>query len=267
MKIYISADIEGVTGITHWDEASSKHADYGPFRDQMTAEVAAACHGLLDGGATEIWIKDAHHTGRNLVAERLPEPIRLIRGWSGHPLCMLQELDGRFDALCLIGYHAWAGSGANPLAHTLTGKITWMKLNGQPVSELLLAALTARWAGVPLIFASGDAALCAAARAYDPAIVTVATQEGVGESTISLHPRRSVAAIEAGARQALAALAMRAQAPPPLATHFRLQIRYREAGDAYKCSFYPGAKLAADHEVALEVADFFEVLRALNFIT
>jgi len=42
MKIYISADIEGVTGITHWDETEKTKSDYQKFAKQMTDEVKAA---------------------------------------------------------------------------------------------------------------------------------------------------------------------------------------------------------------------------------
>ncbi len=65
MKVYISADIEGVTGVTTWDEAELHKPDHGIAQEQMTAEVRAACEGALNAGATEIWVKDAHDSGRN----------------------------------------------------------------------------------------------------------------------------------------------------------------------------------------------------------
>ena len=120
MKVYISADIEGVAGIAHWDEARKNHGDYAEFREQMTREVAAACRGARAAGATEILIKDAHASGRNLLHRQLPAGVRLIRGWSGHPLSMVQELDEGFAAVMMIGYHSPASSGANPLAHTMS---------------------------------------------------------------------------------------------------------------------------------------------------
>ena len=72
MKIYISADIEGVTGVTHWDETDLGKGESSLFREQMTAEVVAACEGALQAGATEIWVKDAHDSARNIIASRLP---------------------------------------------------------------------------------------------------------------------------------------------------------------------------------------------------
>ncbi|MCJ7789554.1 MAG: M55 family metallopeptidase, partial [Candidatus Atribacteria bacterium] len=81
MKIYISADIEGVTGIAHWDETEKSKSDYQKFAQQMTDEVKAACEGAVNAGVEEIWIKDAHDSGRNIIAVDLPEIIRLVRGW------------------------------------------------------------------------------------------------------------------------------------------------------------------------------------------
>lgn len=85
IRVYISVDIEDVAGISHWDEASKTHADYTQFRNQMMAEARAACEGALAAGATSISVKDAHGSGRNLMASALPKPAELISGWSGHP--------------------------------------------------------------------------------------------------------------------------------------------------------------------------------------
>ena len=80
MKVFLSVDIEGVAGISHWDEATKSHADYGRFQQQMIAEAVAACEGALAAGATVITVKDAHGTGRNLIAEALPKPRRADLG-------------------------------------------------------------------------------------------------------------------------------------------------------------------------------------------
>ncbi len=80
MKIYISADIEGVCGSTVWPEAERDKQPYIEFQNQMTAEVKAACEGALAAGAKEIVVKDAHATGRNIIAGELPRAVKLIRG-------------------------------------------------------------------------------------------------------------------------------------------------------------------------------------------
>ncbi|MEM7254792.1 MAG: M55 family metallopeptidase [Pseudomonadota bacterium] len=208
MKVYISVDIEGITGIAHWDEARKNHADHAEFRTRMTAEAAAACEGALAAGATEIWVKDAHGSGRNLLAEQLPGPVRLIRGWSGHPYAMLQELDESFDAVCLVGWHGPANHPANPLAHTLTGNFADLRLNDQWLSEYLLHAHVAALTQTPIVFISGDAGICSLAENANPAITAVVTHYGRGEMVVGYPPAemrsRITTEIEAALRSDLA---------------------------------------------------------------
>ena len=85
MKVFISADIEGVTGVTHWDETNLEKSVSAAACEQMTAEVVAACQATLENGADEILVKDAHDSGRNIIATKLPHEARLIRGWEPHP--------------------------------------------------------------------------------------------------------------------------------------------------------------------------------------
>ncbi len=265
MKLYISADIEGIAGIAHWDEARQDRPDYAEFRERMTAHVAAACEGAVEGGATDIRVKDAHGSGRNVFAERLPECTRVIRGWSGHPLMMVQEIDESFDALAMVGYHARAGSDGNPLAHTMSSsKIALMSLNGEPISEFRLHAWAGAMYGVPTIFVSGDEALCEEVRALEPAIVTVPVLRGIGDSTESLHPRVAERSIREGMQDAmqgdLTACCLE------LPSHFDLRIRYHQAKRAYTKAFYPGLRKLDDATVSLETDDYFEVLRAILFL-
>ena len=146
MKIYISADMEGITGVTHWNEVEhNKPSQYTQFQERMTKEVLAACNGANDAGATEIWVKDAHYSGRNILSEYLPKNVKLIRGWSGHPYSMVQELDSSFDALMMVGYHSMAGQGGNPLAHTMSSsKLDSVFINDQQTSCLLYTSPSPR---------------------------------------------------------------------------------------------------------------------------
>jgi D-amino peptidase len=175
-EVFISADIEGCCGITHWDEAKRSHPDYPAFRDQMQREVVAACHGALDAGAATIRVRDAHGSARNLDPWGLPEPAHLVREWSAHPYMMVQDLDASFDALVLIGYHAPGGSGGNPLAHTLSGDYAEVRVNGERMSEFHLYSRMAAQLGVPTVAVSGDAALCALVQAADRRTLTAPPQ-------------------------------------------------------------------------------------------
>ena len=110
MKIFISADIEGVNNIVSWDETDNKCAEYHYFREQMTEEVKRACIAAHNAGATEIFIKDAHDSAKNLILKDLPDYVKLHRGWQGCPCSMMASLDNTFDAVIFIGYHSPASS-------------------------------------------------------------------------------------------------------------------------------------------------------------
>ena len=264
MKIYISADIEGITGVTHWDETDLNKEEYKVSREQMTAEVVAACEGALQAGATDIWIKDAHLTGRNLIAAKLPKEGRLIRGWTGHPFLMVQELDSSFAAVLMIGYHSRAGAGTSPLAHTIApGKLAHITLNGGYASEFLIHAYAAASLQIPVAFVSGDKGLCDEVAQLNPHIGTVAVKEGIGEATVNIHPDLATARIREGVAKALRGSIPQCQIPLP--AHFVVDINYRDHHNAYAYGFYPGASQKDVTTVRFESDSYFEVMRFLHF--
>lgn len=259
----MSADIEGIAGISHWDEARKTEPDYQEFRERMTAEVVAACEGAIAAGARDILIKDAHGTGRNIIAEALPEQARLIRAWSGHPLSMVQELDASFAAVLMLGYHAKAGSADNPLAHTLSLDVQQIVLNGEIMSEFLMHAYAAALQGVPVAFLSGDAGIVADVGALHGAIHTVTTSQGIGESTVSIAPALARRRIRDGVQSALARDldACRLELP----AHFEVEVHYRKPTSAYRTQHYPGARLIGPRAIGFACDDYFEVLRLILF--
>jgi len=263
MKIYISADIEGVAGIAHWDETKMGEEEYRRFRERMTQEVAAACRACVDAGADEIWVKDAHGSGRNLNAEELPEEASLIRGWSGHPFTMVEELDGTFDAILMLGYHAGAGSDGNPLAHTFSGRLSQFMLNGRIASEFLVNAYAAASVGVPVAFVSGDAALCDHVRDVHPQIAVVPAMRGIGEAVAAPHPVRVRNGIAEGIRKALAGDLHACLLPLP--DRFTCELRFRHHAHAYRASFYPGAATVDSHTVGYACRAYFDLLTFLSF--
>lgn len=265
MKIYISVDIEGMAGITHWDETIKTHADYAEFREQMTRETVAAIAGAKAAGANEIWVKDAHVTGRNLITADLPEDVTLIRSWAGHPLCMVQELDESFDAVMMVGYHAAAGSEANSLAHTLSSEAVLVKINGKPASEFLVHALASSMLGVPTVFVTGDKGLMDEVEQTNPAIGRCAVKEGRGQSTISMTPAAALKAIRIGAEQALKGDLKKALLDVP--KHTVVEITYGNPNLAYRHSWYPGCKHVGNRTIRFETDSYFEALRMLNYVT
>lgn len=264
MKVFISADIEGTAGIAHWDEAERTHPDWAEFRALMTAEVVAACEGARAAGATEVVIKDAHDSGRNLILDRLPDYARIVRGWSGHPDAMMFGLDAGFAAAVYTGYHSRAGSEANPLAHTSNLRISRLLLNGEVASEFTINALCAAGYGVPSVFLSGDAGICAEARAMVPGLSTVETLAGDGNATTSISPARSCRLIREGVEAALSGDLSRAL--PERAERYEVVIEFNTPTSAYRAAWYPGAKAHGPRAVAFAHADFAEILRALLFL-
>ena len=264
MKVFISSDIEGTTGITVWNECEKGKPDYEEFQKQMTAEVVAACEGALDGGAKDIVVRDAHDTGRNIIASKLPENIKIIREWSGHPFCMVQGLDRSYAAAIFTGYHSRAGSDTSPLAHTLTGSSMYIKINNRYASEFLINSYSAAYVGVPVVMVTGDRGLCDEAKEVIPDINSVAVSEGEGTSNISIHPNLAVKKIRETAKKALSGELSKCKIELP--DRFEVEILYKDNRLAYKTSFYPGARLEGTHTIKFECDDYFDVLRLLTFM-
>ena len=263
MKIYISADIEGTTGIAHWDETTKSKSDYSEFQKQMTAEVAAACEGAIEAGAAEIVVQDAHESGRNIISSTLPERVRLIREWSGHPYSMLQGLDKTFNAVMMTGYHSRAGTDTNPLAHTFSGTVAYLKINEKFASEFLINAYTAAHLGIPVVMVSGDAGLCKDVNELNPDIKTVAVIEAAGGSIVSIHPNLAIRRIKDAARDALRGDISKCKINLPAG--FEIELGFRDYKKAYRASFYPGVKLLGPHIVRFESDNYYDVLRMLMF--
>lgn len=264
MKVFISADIEGVTGINSWDETEKSHKDYEEFREQMTREVVAACEGALAAGATEIVIKDAHDSGRNLIAARLPREAKLIRSWSRHPYSMVWGLDETFDAVCFVGYHSPSGTNFNPLSHTMSSvAVAEMRLNGDYCSEFLMHTLVARSLQVPAVFCSGDKGLCGLIKEFDPQVETVAVNEGVGNATVSIHPDMACDLIRENVKKALTADLSRYDMAMP--ENYVLDTRYHKHVMAFKASHYPGAELIDPATVRFTADNILDVMRFVLF--
>lgn len=263
MKVFISADIEGITGVTHWDETELGKGVYGQAQEQMIAEVVAACEGAIEAGAKEIWVRDAHDSARNLIHSRLPRCVKLVRAWAPDPLMMMQELDESFDAAALIGYHSRAASNASPLSHTMTGEWARITINGQLASECLINTMSAAMFGVPLVLVTGDEGLCEEVGKYNPATRTVNVKKGVGNSTVNIHPAEAVELIKQTMADALKSDLKKCLKPLP--SSFRVELTYRKHMKAYTAGFYPGAKRIDDCTVAFESDRYYEVLRFLMF--
>lgn len=263
-KVYISADIEGVCGIVDWKETDLAEPQSAYFRAQMTREVCAACEAAREAGATEIFVKDAHSTGRNIDPSALPENIRIMRAWTRDPFSMMAGIDASFDAAVFIGYHSGAGSDGNPLAHTMNGENIRVLVNGEEASEFLINAYTAASFGVPVVAVSGDRQLCERVAALNGNIRTVPVNEGLGNATISIHPAQAVARIRQAVDSALRGDPASCRLALP--KRFELAIDFKQHHLAYRGSFYPGATQTGPRTVAYACADWMDALRFLFFV-
>lgn len=143
-KVFISVDMEGITGVVNWEDVSRTGKDYDYFRRIMTLETNAAIEGALAAGATEIVVRDSHGSARNILPDLLNENARLLRDWSGGPLVMMEGIDESFHAVMFIGYHAKAGTPDALLDHTSSGNVTDVSINGVSLPEAGYRRFSAR---------------------------------------------------------------------------------------------------------------------------
>lgn len=155
LKVYISADMEGIAGVVGESQLGPEGFEYSQFREYMTAEVNAAIEAARAAGAAEIVVSDSHGNGQNLLLDALPQDIEVIRSWPRR-LGMMEGIDESFDAAIFIGYHSSAGNIDGIAAHTQSGDFTSVKINGLEMTEGGMNALIAGHFGVPVVMISGD---------------------------------------------------------------------------------------------------------------
>jgi len=264
VKVFISADIEGVTGISNWTQASHKEKAYEVFAKRMSEEVRAAVEGALAAGAKEIVVTDAHGTGVNLDIEILGREVTLIQRFNGHPDGMMFGLDDSFDAAMMIGYHSPATYAGNPLSHTLSSRrIHKILLNGELASEWLLNAYTAADKGVPVVFASGDERLGEHVKAHHEEVLFHPTFASHGASVVYPHPEKNLEAIRDLSAKAL----QKRIRPLPVERPFRIEVVFTSHMEAYRKSFYPQAEKIDDTTVAFQSEAYRDIQTFIAFMT
>lgn len=266
MKLFISADIEGIADLASFTEAG--HADpqlYSRGMLQMSKEVGAVCRGALSAGADFIAVKDSHGNGLNIMHEYLPEMVTLIRGEVQNPYTMIGGIDKSYDAVMFVGFHDAAGQNGNPMAHTISSsRIREITINGVPAGELHIFAYAAAYLGVSTVLVSGDQAICEKAEAINEEIVTCSTKYGVGAAVSSLHPKEVEKRLESAAREALLKDIDRYKLVLP--EEFVITVAYHKHYEAEKASYYPGAEKVEPHIIKFKAKDYFEVLRFFHFV-
>lgn len=263
MKVYISADIEGISYVTNWNETELSHAEHAQAAAQMTKEVLAACEGAIAAGAKEIYVKDAHDSARNILTDKIPEQVTLIRGWTNTPESMMAGIDSSFDAAIFIGYHSGAGFNGNPLSHTMNLENNYVKINGKSIAEFDMNAYVAAHYHVPVVFVSGDAQLCSHAKTLINSIETVSTKEGIGNATFNLSGNTVCRLIREGVFKGLS---NRQDCLPETPEKFEMEINFKECVHALRSSYYPGASQIDSRTVTYTGKNILDMMTARMFM-
>lgn len=203
MKIYISADYEGISGVAGERQTSTEGRDYDRTRKLQAQDVNAAIEGAMKAGAREFVVNDSHGGMNNLWPEDLHPAAQLLIG-TKKPLSMMQGIDESFDAAFFIGYHAKAGTQAGTLAHTYTGTIVNARINDRTVGEVEINGALAGFFNVPLVLVTGDNELGKQVGDFQSSIETVAVKQGVSRAAaLCMHPEKAHDLIRQGAKKAV----------------------------------------------------------------
>jgi D-amino peptidase len=259
LKVFISVDMEGVCGVINWDETGQGGPDYGMFRTLMTQEVNAAIAGAVAAGATEILVRDAHDSARNILPELLDPRARLLREWTYGPLSMMEGIDKTYDAAIFIGYHARASTPDAVLKHTMTTKLLDVIINGKKMPEAGINGLIAGHFGVPVVLVSGDQAIARQAKELFGDIETAVVKEAISTAAIMLHPSKARDLI----REKTTAALKRLKDFKPLKFNppYALDVAFADEALAQKASWIPGAVRKDEHTVSFTTNDFMEMLK------
>ena len=266
MKVLISADMEGTCGVTSWTQVTPPEyggeaissAEYERARLRMTREVNAAVEGALAAGADEVIVNDSHDGMRNLVPEELYPAVRFISG-NDKELGMVQGIhEPGIGALFYTGYHAKAGTPNAPLAHTWTGYVNDVRIDGVSTGEFGINALVAGHFGVPVTLVTGDDKAVAQVQALlGEQVVGVAVKEGYSTfSAIHLHPTKAQEVIRQGAQEAVRRAA-NAQPWKPR-PGFRVEVDFEHQARADQCIYLPGVERVGERTIAYVPKDGLE---------
>jgi len=263
MKVFISADIEGVACVVAREDGKLEGVEYERAREWMTMEVNAAIEGAREAGATEFVVADSHGHMRNLMAEKLQEDALLVRG-SPRPGTMVEGVDSSFDAAFFIGYHSRAGTPNGVLSHTYLGSTIYeIRLNGLPVGEPGFNAAAVGHYGVPVAMIAGDDTVKAEVNQIMPWTENVVTKWAISTlSAKNLTPQASQKKIREGARKALERLSE--MKPLVMEKPVRMEIDFMQAVAANIAADIPGVERTGGRMITYTGKDMLEVVRVLR---
>ena len=265
MKIYISADMEGVVGVVTNEQLGPQGFEYARFREFMTQEVNAAIEGALAAGATQIVVSDSHGNGQNLLLEKLPTNTLVVRAWP-RPLMMMQGIDETFAGAIFIGYHTATTNSAGVRAHTISSaRLADVKLKGISVSEAGLNAAIAGHFNVPVIMVSGDDAVVKETKALLGDVEGAVVKWASGfHSAKTIMPEASYVLIREKANQAVRRI--RDFKPYKLDGPIQLDVRFKNYRPSEVLSYLSIVERTDAHSIRFTGRDMIEVSKFLEFI-
>ncbi len=264
-KIYISVDMEGVVGVVTGDHLGPSGFEYSRAREWLTNEVLAAIEGARAAGATEFVISDSHGNGENLLLDRLPEDVTLIRAWP-RPLMMMEGIDESFDAAIFIGYHSSTNNPAGVRAHTMSsGRLAGVYLNGVAVPEAGINAAIAGHFGVPVIMISGDDAIAEEIRTLVGDIETAVVKWAISyQSARTLMPAAAYDLIRDKVRTAIERI--EDFEPYVLDRPITFDVTFKNYRPSEVLAYLPIVERIDSHSIRFVGKDIIEVSMFLEFL-
>jgi D-amino peptidase len=262
LKIYISVDMEGIAGVVTDHQLGPDGFEYQRFREFMTAETIAAINAAKEAGATEFLVSDSHGNMENLLIEKFPMDVRIIRG-RPRALGMMAGIDSTFNAVLFIGYHASTNNPEGVRAHTFSSAtLTRVAINGKEMTEGSWNAAIAGHFGVPVVMMSGDDAAFTEVRSQIGQIEGAVVKNHLGfHSANTLTPEASQQLIAEKVKAAFGRL--RDFKPFKVVSPLTLDITFKHYQPAEVLAYLPGVERLDSHSIRYHPKDMIE---ASNFM-
>jgi D-amino peptidase len=261
LKVFISVDMEGVSGVTHGEHVLRDGKEHERARRLMTGEANAAVEGALEAGAEKVVVNDSHGTMRNIIPEELHEEAELVTG-SPKPMFMMEGIDSSFNAAFFVGYHGMRGSHPSILEHTYSSRVVYdFFINDTVMGETGINAAIAGYYGVPVTLVTGDRKLCEEARTFLRNVVTVVVKEATGRTAARcISPIKARQLIKNGAAKALkhADSVKPFKIKPPI----NLKVAFMNSGMAEIAELVPGSKRIDGRTLSYTSKDLVEAYKA-----
>jgi len=265
MKLYLSVDMEGITGLPDYTYVDFKQHNYERARKIMTQETNYVIDAAFNLGCQHVLVNDSHSKMNNLLIDELHTDAELITG-DVKPLSMMQGIDDSYTGAMFIGYHARAAN-FGVMSHSMIHAVRHFYINDQPLGELGLNAYVAGHFGVPILLVSGDDQACKEAEELIQGIHTVAVKQSISRSAVkSLTPVKAGEKLQQGVAEALNSKHNIEPLTPPEKP--KLTIEFNNHGQAEWAHLMPGTyKTPGTTKVSFQAKDILEAYQAMLVMT